>query len=159
MPMHKYTKLFLSKPLSILCSLNKKLSQLISNPCKSDHTDWSTDYMPYETYCVIVTTRGIDQIQASLKNYSEFLYITDFVSVINFYVNNPRDHNHRPFGKQFTDQCSNTATCKLFFQFLEVHDDMCLNNSFHKQLLTRSFHVDSVCFRSSYALKISVQNS
>ena len=25
-----------------------------------DHTDWSTDYMLYETYC----TRGIDQIQA-----------------------------------------------------------------------------------------------
>ena len=35
-------------------------------------------------YC---TTRGIDQIQASLKNYSECLYITDLVSVNNFYVN------------------------------------------------------------------------
>ena len=31
-----------------------------------DHTDWSTDYMPYKTYCYC-TTRGIDQIQASLK--------------------------------------------------------------------------------------------
>ena len=75
-----------------------------------DHTDWSTDYMPYETCC---TTHSIDQIQASLKNYSECLYITDLVSVINFYVNTPRDHNHRPFEKQFTNQFSNMATCKL----------------------------------------------
>ena len=59
------------------------------------------------------TTRGIDQIQASLKNYSECLYITDLVSVINFYINNLRDHNHRSFEKQFTDQYPSMATCKL----------------------------------------------
>ena len=35
----------------------------------------------------LTTTRGIHQIQASLKNYSECLYITDLVSVINFYIN------------------------------------------------------------------------
>ena len=29
----------------------------------------------------------IDQIQASLKSYSKCLYITDLVSVINFYIN------------------------------------------------------------------------
>ena len=71
-----------------------------------DHTEWSTDYMPYKTYCVIVSLtvpgHGIDKIQTSLKNYSECLYITDLASVINFYINkhtiyNPRDHSNMPF--------------------------------------------------------------
>ena len=55
------------------------------------------------------TTRGIDQIQASLKNYSECLYITDLVSVINFYINRYITLENTT-KKQFTDQYSNTAT-------------------------------------------------
>ena len=40
------------------------------------------NYMPYKIFCVVVcTTHCVDQIQASLKNYSECLYIIDLVSV------------------------------------------------------------------------------
>ena len=70
-------------------------------------------------HCVLFcTTRSIDQMQASLKNYSECLCITDLASVINFYINNPQDHNHKPFEKQFTAQYSNTVTCKLIASVL-----------------------------------------
>ena len=63
------------------------------------------------------TTRGIDQIQASLKNYFECLYITDLVSVINFYINRYITLENTT-KKQFTDQYSNTATYKLMVSVL-----------------------------------------
>ena len=69
----------------------------------------------------LTTTRGIDQIQPSLKNYSECSYITDLVSVINFNINRyiyiyiTLENTTK---KQFTDQYSNTATCKLIVSVL-----------------------------------------
>ena len=39
-----------------------------------DHTDWSTDYMPYETCCVIVPDSVLIKYKhISLKSYSECL--------------------------------------------------------------------------------------
>ena len=54
-----------------------------------DQTDCSTYYIPYKTYCGLCycTTHCTDQIQASLENYVECLYIIDLVSVRNFYIN------------------------------------------------------------------------
>ena len=71
-------------------------------------------------YC---TMRGIDQIQAFLKSYSECSYITDLVSVINFYINRYvtlEITQSQAIRKTVlnTDQYSNTATCKLIVSVL-----------------------------------------
>ena len=74
----------------------------------------------------------IDQIQASSKNYSKCFYITDLVSVINSYINNPRDHNHRPLKNSLAINTQIWPPANELFQILEVHDARLtyLNKSF-----------------------------
>ena len=78
--------------------------------------------MPYETYCVIVPRAVyIDQIQASYKNYSECLYITDLVSVISILITleittTGHSKNSLPINTQIRPPANQ------LFQFFEVHD-------------------------------------
>ena len=91
----------------------------------------SNKYKDLLSYC---TTHCTDQIQVSLKNCCECLYIIDFVTVNNFYLSNYITLEMRPNAvlKTVYLQDSNTAVCKFIVSALG--GSQCCFDIFEQQL-------------------------